>query len=316
MEDRIVSIGEWFHEEKTEILRATSSLRGNSILVILSDEGGLPIFTRGIHINEWNGGIEDLDLEISSSNENILLMSGLIEAIMQLKEIVKPVIFKVTGSKEDKKPLYLDYARTKQGISLISLSTSPDFQQLPTSLLKQISPLNEDVRELLFGNLEVNFEKSVVAPLSEDVAIYWRVLDRIKRDLADVVSFILVYNNEGKFLFSTSKKPEVDIADPLLMAISHYIKRQYVGSKFKSETLIGSKQLSSSVIWHFKCFDKIFVFFTYKIPEMHTFDTLKSELLTFISNNLEKFISSIQLFPKKPEDAENNLETSRIILLS
>jgi hypothetical protein len=168
---------------------------------------------------------------------------------------------------------------------------------------------------LLFGNLEINFEKTVVAPLSEDLAIYWKILNRIKRDLADVVSFILVYDNNGKFLFSTSKKPEVDIADPLLTAISHYVKRQYVGSKFESKTLIGSKKLSSSVIWHFRCFDKIFVFFTYKIPEMHTFDTLKSEMLTFISNNLEKFISSIQLFPKKEEENDRTIETSRFILL-
>ncbi len=202
-----------------------SSIKGSNLLVVLADEGGLPVYTRSIHINTA-GDIQERDKDaFNAKNESIVLMSGLIEAIMQLKEIVRPTLIDITTDKETDKPLYVDYAKAPDGISLISLSTSPEFQQLPVNLLKHYSPLRGDFDKSI-GDWDERFTEIVGDPLNEDAAIYWRILSKIKRDLSEFVSFILVYDPDGNYLFSTARNQERgSLPDPLLDSISRYIKQ-------------------------------------------------------------------------------------------
>ncbi len=64
-------------------------------MLILSDEGGLPIYTRALSIDRLGKIINREDPDLSSKNETVVLMSGLIEAIMQLKDIVRPTLSKL-----------------------------------------------------------------------------------------------------------------------------------------------------------------------------------------------------------------------------
>lgn len=287
-------------------------------MVLLADEGGLPIYTRSIHIAQ-SGEINDRqNQEISPKDEKILLMSGLLEAIMQLKDIVRPTLLDL--SVEQNKPLYVDYAKAPNGISLVSVSTSPDFQQLPTNLLSYYAPLQKNLEDPEYAGWEENFEKAIEGPLGEDASIYWKILSKIKTDLAEFVSFILVYDENGDYLFSTAKSQNVQkgISDPLLDSISRYIKQEYLLSKYRDNlSLIGAKRLRDSVIWHFKCYDKIFVFFTYVIPEIYgKFDILKEEMITFISNNLDKFITASKTHYEYSGKTSEDIKSTRFIFLS
>ena len=232
---------------------------------------GLPIYTRSIPIAQ-SGEINDRQSpEISPKDEKILLMSGLLGAIMQLKDIVRPTLLNL--SVEQDKPLYVDYAKAPNGISLVSISTSPDFQQLPINLLSYYAPLQINIENPEYAGWAENFEKAIEGPLGEDASIYWKILSKIKTDLAELVSFILVYDENGNYLSSTAKSHnnQKGISDPLLDSISRYIKQEYLLSKYQDNvSLIGAKRLRDSVIWHFKCYDKIFVFFTYVIKCLMT----------------------------------------------
>ncbi|MFW9902903.1 MAG: hypothetical protein ACFFFH_01105 [Candidatus Thorarchaeota archaeon] len=298
-------------------LISQSTLKGSNLLVILADEGGLPVYTRSICVNKL-GDIKNRQIpEISPNNEKILLMSGLIEAIMQLKDIVRPILLDLTVKQN--KPLYVDYAKAPNGISLVSLANSNEFQQLPSNLLSHYTPLQTNVENPEFSGLDENFEKAIEGPLGEDAAIYWKVLSKIKSDLAEFVSFILVYDENGDYLFSTAKSyDQNDISDPLLESISRYIKQEYLLNKYRdSLSLIGAKRLQNSVIWHFKCYDRIFVFFTYIIPEIYgKFDILKEEMITFISNNLEKFITAAKTHSVSSYTPSEDIKSTRFILLS
>ncbi len=292
------------------------SLRGSDILVILSDEGGLPVYTRFVQVNDL-GDITYKDTPSTrASNENIVLISGLLEAIIQLKDIIKPTLIDLTGKPNS--PIYVDYAKAESGISLLSLATSPEFQQLPGHLLSQYVPFQSDIKVSSADSWEKNFEEAIESPLGEDAAIYKNILGKIKIDLADFVSFILVYDYEGNYLFSTAKQQELQgVSDPLLNSISQYIKREYLMHRYRENlTLIGAKRLHDSVIWHFKCFDKIFVFFTYIIPDLYNFDILKTEMITFITNNLEKFIKATKLYSSPPGSVSSNIKTTRFTFLS
>jgi hypothetical protein len=294
-------------------------LRGNNLLVILSDEGGLPVYSRAIHIDEITGQIKNrTDLDFSPNNENILLMTGLIEAIMQLKDIVRPTLLDLTHKKQTKTPLYVDYAKGPNGMALVSISTTPEFQQLPKAILDEYSSVFEDLENLEYDKIEENFEKAITGPLNEDGVIYWNILTQIRKDLAKFVSFISVFDEDGKYLFSTSKKQDnFKIPDPLFEAISKYVRNEYVMKRFRDKpALIGAKKLSSSVIWHFKCYDRIFVFFTYMIPDMYDFSILESEMITFISNNLEKFIKASRTHPDYPSTMKEEIASTRFIFLS
>ncbi|MFX1516121.1 MAG: hypothetical protein ACFFC6_07425 [Promethearchaeota archaeon] len=301
------------HENKP--LVSQSSLKGSKLLVILADEGGLPVYTRSINVN--NKGEITNRPEISPNNEKILLTSGLIEAIMQLKDIVRPILLDLTV--DQNKPLYVDYAKAPNGISLVSLATSNEFQQLPSNLLSHYTPLQTNIENPEFSGLDENFERAIEGPLGEDAAIYWKVLSKIKSDLAEFVSFILVYDEKGDYLFSTARNhKQDDISDPLLESISKYIRQEYLLNKYRdSLSLIGAKRLQNSVIWHFKCYDRIFVFFTYIIPEIYgKFDILKEEMITFISNNLDKFITAAKTHSDSSYVTSEDIRSTRFIILS
>ena len=64
------------------------------------------------------------------------------------------------------------------------------------NLLSHYTPLQTNLENPEFAGLdenwEENFEKAIEGPLGEDAAIYWKVLSKIKSDLAEFVSFILV----------------------------------------------------------------------------------------------------------------------------
>ncbi|MFX0172786.1 MAG: hypothetical protein ACFE9L_12790 [Candidatus Hodarchaeota archaeon] len=294
-------------------------MRGNNLLVILSDEGGLPVYSRAIHIDEITGEIKNrTDLDFSPNNENILLMTGLIEAIMQLKDIVRPTLLDLTHKKQTKTPLYVDYTKGPNGMALVSISTTPEFQQLPKVILDEYSSVFEDLENLEYDKIEANFEKAITGPLNEDGVIYWNILTQIRKDLAKFVSFISVFDEDGRYLFSTSKKQDnYKIPDPLFDAISKYVRDEYIKKRYRDKpAIIGAKKLSSSVIWHFKCYDRIFVFFTYMIPEMYDFSILESEMITFISNNLEKFIKASRTHPDYPSKMKEKITSTRFIFLS
>ncbi len=298
-------------------LVSQSSLRGSNLMVILADEGGLPVYTRSIYINNSGEIHTRQSQEVSPKNEKILLMSGLLEAIVQLKDIVRPTLLVLT--KKEKTPLYVDYAKAPNGISLVSISTSPEFQQLPSNLLSHYAPMQTNLENSEYVGWEENFEKAIEGPLGEDASIYWKILSKIKTDLAEFVSFILVYDEDGNYLFSTAKsQTQEDISDPLLASISNYIKQEYLLRKYRDNmSLIGAKRLRDSVIWHFKCYDKIFVFFTYVIPEIYgKFDILKEEMITFIANNLEKFITASETHSSFSRKSSEDIKTTRFIFLS
>ncbi len=303
-------------KKEKAILLESKSLRGSDLLVILSDEGGLPVYTRFVQVNEL-GDITYKDTPSTrANNENIVLISGLLEAIIQLKDIIKPTLTPLTDKPNS--PIYVDYAKAESGISLLSMSTTPEFQQLPGTLLSQYVPFQTDTNLPETDSWERNFEEIMGGPLGEDAAIYKHILSKIKIDLAEFVSFILVYDDQGNYLFSTAKQQELQgVADPLLNSISQYIKREYLMKKYRENlTLIGAKRLHDSVIWHFKCYDKIFVFFTYIIPDLYDFDILKTEMITFITNNLEKFIKATKLYSSPPGSISSNIKTTRFTFLS
>ncbi len=298
---------------------AKSTLKDSNLMIILSDEGGLPIYTRALSIDKLGRIINKEDPDLSSKNEKIVLMSGLIEAIMQLKDIVRPTLSKLCVDEEINKPVYVDYAKAPNGIALVSLSDSPEFQQLPLNLLAQYAPLHKNFEITGNGDLDSQLNDALGDPISEDASIYWQILTQIKSDLAEFVSFILVYDEKGDYLFSTAKKRDDDssLPDPLLASISQYIKQEYIMRKYKDNmSLIGAKRLRDSIIWHFKCYDRIFVFFTYRVPEMHTFSSLKSEMITFIANNLERFIGAVDTHLLSSEDSEQNIKSTRFMFLS
>ncbi len=303
-------------KERISTQLETKSLRGSDLLVILSDEGGLPVYTRFVQVSDLGEIVYKDTPSTRASNENVVLISGLLEAIVQLKDILEPTLTDLTGKPNS--PIYVDYAKAESGISLLSMASSPDFQQLPGHLLSQYAPLQTDTNLSGADSWEKNFEEAMESPLGEDAAIYKHILSKIKTDLADFVSFILVYDYEGNYLFSTAKQQEHQgVADPLLNSISQYIKREYLMSKYReSLSLIGVKRLHDSVIWHFKCFDKIFVFFTYVIPDLYDFDILKTEMITFITNNLEKFIKATKLYSTPPGSVSSNIKTTRFTFLS
>lgn len=298
----------------------SSSLRGSDLLLILSDEGGLPLYIKAIHVDKQTGAIKsrENDVVLSTKNEQILLMTGFIEAITQLKGIVRPTLVQISQDGNLSTPLYVDCAKDPiNGISLVSISTSPDFRQLPISLLDQFPAFQSDLEKYRYKKFDLDFEQVLVEPLNDDAAIYWKILRNIRKDLAEFVSFILVYDENGNYLFSTSKnEKQFIVSDPLLESISHHIKNEYIGRRFKNNlSLIGVKRLSSSIIWHFKCFDRIIVFFTYLIPDMYDFETLKSEMINYLCNNLEKFIRATQSHPKSSSTMKKDLSSSHFILL-
>lgn len=298
---------------------AKSTLKETNLMLILSDEGGLPIYTRALSIDKFGRIINKEEPDFSSKNENIVLMSGLIEAIMQLKGIIRPTLSKLYVDEEFNKPVYVDYAKAPNGIALVSLSDSPEFKQLPLHLLAQYAPLQKNLDITDNGDLDSHLDQALGDPISQDASIYWRILTQIKSDLAEFVSFILVYDKKGDYLFSTAKKSgtESSLSDPLLASISKYIKQEYIMRKYKDNlSLIGAKRLHDSIIWHFKCYDRIFVFFTYRVPEMHTFTTLKSEMITFIANNLERFIEAVNTHSLSSKDSDQNIKNTRFIFLS
>ncbi len=303
--------------KKDKIIHLKSeSLRGSDLLIILSDEGGLPVYTKFVQVNEYGDVTYKDTPSTRASNENIVLVSGLLEAIIQLKDIIRPTLTELTSKPNT--PIYVDYAKAENGISLLSMSTTPEFQQLPGHLLSQYVPFQSGTNFSVSDSWEENFEEAIESPLGEDAAIYKHILGKIKLDLADFISFILVYDSEGNYLFSTAKQQELKgVTDPLLNSISQYIKREYLLQKYRENlTLIGAKRLHDSVIWHFKCFDKIFVFFTYLIPDLYDFDTLKTEMITFITNNLEKFIKATKLYSSPPGSISSNIKTTRFTFLS
>lgn len=299
---------------------AKPTLKGSNLMIVLSEEGGLPIYSRALSIDKL-GKIHNNDgEEYSSKSENIVLMSGLIEAIIQLKDIVRPTLSKLITEEENDKPIFVDYAKAPNGIALVSLSDSPEFQQLPLNLLAQYAPLHKDFDITENESIDDHLDRALGDPISEDAAIYWRILTRIKSDLAEFVSFILVYDKEGDYLFSTARKNDPSnssLSDPLLSSISRYIKQEYIMRKYKDNlSLIGAKRLHDSIIWHFKCYDRIFVFFTYRMPDMHTFSTLKSEMITFIGNNLERFIDATDSHSLSIEGSDQNVKSTRFMFLS
>jgi hypothetical protein len=306
-------------KQNSEKDSAKSTLKGTNLMLVLSDEGGLPIYTRALSIDEL-GRIKNKDShDFSSKNENVVLMSGLIEAIMQLKDIVRPTLSKLVVNEEFNKPVYIEYAKAPNGIALVSLSDSPEFQQLPLNLLAQYAPLHKNIEIKDNNDLDSHLNQALGDPISEDASIYWRILTQIKSDLAEFVSFILVYDENGDYLFSTAKKRESDssLPDPLLASISQYIKQEYIMRRYKDNlSLIGAKRLHDSIIWHFKCYNRIFVFFTYRVPEMHTFATLKSEMITFIANNLERFIEAGETHSLSSEDSDQHIKSTRFMFLS
>ncbi|UCE13989.1 MAG: hypothetical protein JSV04_02135, partial [Candidatus Heimdallarchaeota archaeon] len=195
-------------------------------MVILADEGGLPVYTRSIYIDNKGEIHNRQSEEVTPKNERIVLMSGLMEAIMQLKDIVRPTMLKDL-SIEPNKPLYVDHAKAANGISLVSISTSAEFQQLPRNLLTHYAPLQADLDHPEYHRWDENFEKAIEGPLGEDAAIYRKILLQIKGDLAEFVSFILVFDAEGNYLFSTAKNQEqYRLSDPLLASISSYIQQE------------------------------------------------------------------------------------------
>ena len=305
-------------EKRISIEKITpDSLQGSNLLVILSDAGGLPIYTRHIHVDDA-GEIIDQGKEslISPKDENLLLLSGLLEAIMQLKKIIRPTMTDLT--KKPDLPLYVDCAKAENGISLVSIATTPDFQNLPSTLLNQYAPQQIDKELPDIKEWENDFITSLETPAKDDISLYRNILNKIKGDIEEYISFILVYDEHGNYLFSTAKHKKLfDVSDPLLDSISQYIKNEYVNQKYKENlTLIGAKRLDNSVIWHFKCHDKIFVFFTYIIPDLYDFDILKSEMITFISNNLEKFIKATKVFASPSSNELENIKSTRFIFLS
>ena len=303
-------------KEITVVGADPDSLQGTNLMVILSDEGGLPIYTRYIHVDD-SGEIDySKDPSINPKDEKILLLSGLIEAIMQLKDIIQPTMTDLTN--KPNLPLYVDYAKAENGIALFSIATTPDFQKLPSTLLNQYAPQQLDTDPPDINVWEKSFTEALGSPVSEDLTLYRNILNRIKSDIAEFISFILVYDEQGNYLFSTAKHKELfDVADPLLDSISQYIKNEYVNQKYRENlTLIGAKRLENSVIWHFKCQDKIFVFFTYIIPDLHDFETLKSEMITFISNNLGKFIKATKIFTPLSDADLEKIKSTRFIFLS
>ena len=152
--------------------------------------------------------------------------------------------------------------------------------------------------------------------IGQDSSIYWRILQKIKRDLADIISFILVYDDQGKYMFSTSRNyNQMAISSTIITTISKYVQREYRYKRY-SHSLIGAKILGNSVIWHFKCFNRIFVFLTYRMPEMHTFSSMKSDLMTFITNNLWKFISASDAHERELEAKNQVVQNSRFIFLT
>ena len=82
-----LSLSRKLDEDTSNLDIKSSSLKGSDLLLILSDEGGLPLYTKAIHVDKHTGAIKnrDNDLSINAKNEQILLMTGFIEAIMQLK---------------------------------------------------------------------------------------------------------------------------------------------------------------------------------------------------------------------------------------
>jgi hypothetical protein len=296
---------------------AENSLEGTNLMVMLSDEGGLPVYTKLIHVNDDGEISYRNNSSVSPVNENIVLMSGLIEAIMQLKDILQPTLLELATKPNS--PLYVDYAKVENGIALVSLATTPDFQKLPSSLLNNYTPNQADLAFPVSDKFwEKNFEISIGNSFPEESSIYRKILGKIKVDLEQFISFILVYDDQGTYLFSTAKKYEnFSVSDPLLEVISQFIKREYLKQKFKENfSLIGAKRLKNSVIWHFKCQEKIFVFFTYIIPDLYDFEILKAEMITFITNNIEKFITTIKTFSMPAESPLSSIQNSRFIFLS
>ncbi|WP_455140893.1 hypothetical protein [Candidatus Hodarchaeum mangrovi] len=288
-------------------------LKGSNLLVVLSTEGGLPIYTRSIHVDKF-GRIHNIKRELFEPNsEPIMLMSGLIEAISQLKEVVRPTLVEIT--EETDHPIFVDYTKTQNGMALITLSTSSEFQNLSKTLLSQHLPMLDDLKGSL--NLWENGFDQILEDrsLADDSTIYKRILGQIKKDLGGLISFILVYDDKGEFLFSTSRNQDNPlISDSIIPTISRFVKYEYIFHK-RPDSILGAKQLKDSVIWHFKCYNRIFVFLTYRVPDMHTFCTIKSEMITFISNNLEKFIEACNWHDKEFH-LNKALQSSRFVFLS
>ena len=288
-------------------------LKGSNLLVVLSTEGGLPIYTRSIHVDKF-GRIHNLEGKLFEANsEPIMLMSGLIEAISQLKQVVRPTLFEIT--EETDRPIFVDYTKARNGMALMTLSTSPDFQNLSKMLLSQHVSMLDDLQGSL--NLWENGFDQILEDrsLADDSTIYKRILGQIKKDLGGLISFILVYDDEGEFQFSTSRNQENSlISDSLIPTISRFVKFEYITQK-RPDSILGAKQLKDSVIWHFKCYNRIFVFLTYRVPDMHTFCTIKSEMITFISHNLEKFVEACNWHDKEFH-LSNKLQSSRFVFLS
>ena len=288
-------------------------LRGSNLLVVLSAEGGLPIYTRSIHVDKY-GRIHNLERDLFEPNsEPIMLMSGLIEAITQLKEVVRPTLVEIT--EEADRPIFVDYTRALNGMGLITLSTSPDFQNLSKTLLSQHVSMLDDLQGSL--NLwEKGFDQILEdRSLADDSTIYKRILSQIKKDLGGLISFILVFDDKGEFQFSTSRnQDDLFVSDSIIPLISRFVKYEYI-TQNRLDSILGAKQLKDSVIWHFKCYNRIFVFLTYRVPDMHTFCTIKSEMITFISNNLEKFVEACNWHDKELR-LSNALQSSRFVFLS
>ncbi|MHA1972133.1 MAG: hypothetical protein ACTSW1_04000 [Candidatus Hodarchaeales archaeon] len=295
------------------MVRDKAEIKGSKLMVILSDEGGLPIYTRFIQVDN-NGEINTrFNSQLDPKSEPIMLMSGLIEAITQLKEVVKPTILEIADAED--RPIYVDFAKNENGVALISLSTTPDFQNLPVTILSQYDVTSNNIQNPS-DFWEKGFERILSnKSVSEDVAIYRKILKKIKRELAEIVSFILVYDDKGEFLFSTTKNQnQSTMSDTLITKVSKYIRREY--SKGNQRSIIGAKSLGNSILWHFKCFDRIFVMLTYRMPEMHTFHTLKSDIITFIANNIKSFITASEEFSKELAIKTKNYRRSRFVFLS
>ncbi|MHA1214983.1 MAG: hypothetical protein ACTSPG_06780 [Candidatus Hodarchaeales archaeon] len=300
-------------ELKYSMVGDKSEIKGSKLMVILSDEGGLPIYTRFIQVDN-NGEINTrFDSQLDPKSEPIMLMSGLIEAITQLKEVVKPTLLEIAEAED--RPIYVDFAKNENGVALVSLSTTPDFQNLPVTILSQYGTSSNNLHDPS-DFWDKGFERILNnKSLSEDVAIYRRILGQIKRELAEIVSFILVYDDKGEYLFSTAKNQnQGTMSDTLVNMVSKYIKREYGRGNHRS--IIGAKTLGKSILWHFKCFDRIFVMLTYRMPEMHTFHTMKSDIITFIANNIESFITASEEFSKELKIRTKNYRRSRFVFLS
>lgn len=200
---------------------------------------------------------------------------------MQLKSVVRPALFREKG-----KPLIVDIARAKNGMSLVSLSTSSNYQNIPKQLLELYLTTTQNVEFSVPQGVEDKFinllTSSLIKPEFE--------LNTIKTELSELISFILVYDLDGNYIFSTAKSSEsVDlIKDEISVLIKNQYRDKLTGKEFPD--IIGLKKLHDSVIWHFKVFDRIFVFFTYQISESTEFNTAKTDLLTFINNEISRFV--------------------------